>query len=228
MHKVKVLFTQFVTHDTRAYIIEKPADYNFHPGQATDVAINKPDWQDQKRPFTFTSHPDDLALEFTIKSYPNTPDNDHDGMTEALSNIQARDELLIDDPWGTIEYKGTGTFIAAGAGITPFIAVLRQLAREDKIHHHNLFFCNKKAEDIIYEKELKHLFRDADDKLILTLTRDNQPNYLQGRIDQDLLKEYITDFSQHFYVCGPPPFTKEVTAHLKALGASADSIIFEK
>jgi predicted ferric reductase len=34
--------------------------------------------------------------------------------------------------WGAIEYKGEGVFIAGGAGVTLFIAILRQLQAENK------------------------------------------------------------------------------------------------
>jgi predicted ferric reductase len=42
-------------------------------------------------------------------------------------------ELIIRDVWGAIEYKGEGVFIAGGAGVTPFIAILRQLQADDKL-----------------------------------------------------------------------------------------------
>jgi predicted ferric reductase len=35
--------------------------------------------------------------------------------------------------FGAIEYKGEGVFIAGGAGVTPFIAILRQLQADDKL-----------------------------------------------------------------------------------------------
>jgi ferredoxin-NADP reductase len=40
--------------------------------------------------------------------------------------------------FGAIEYKGEGVFIAGGAGVTPFIAILRQLQAENKIANNKL------------------------------------------------------------------------------------------
>ena len=54
-HIVSILAIQDVTHDVRVYRLEKPAGYSFVPGQATDVAINKEGWREEKHPFTFTS-----------------------------------------------------------------------------------------------------------------------------------------------------------------------------
>jgi ferredoxin-NADP reductase len=55
---------------------------------------------------------------------------------------------------GRIEYKGEGVFIAGGAGVTPFIAILRQLQAENKIANNKLIFTNKTANDIILKKNL--------------------------------------------------------------------------
>ena len=96
--KVKVLFTEFVTHDVKHFIVEKPANYTFQPGQATDIGIVKPGFEDKTSPFTFTSLPNDLILEFTIKCYP-----DHNRVTKELHSLNPGDEiLLIDNPFGTI------------------------------------------------------------------------------------------------------------------------------
>ena len=93
------------------------------------VALDKDGWRDEQRPFTFTGLPDADRLEFVIKSYPS-----HDGVTEQIADLKPGDSVLIEDPWGAIEDKGPGTFIAGGAGITPFIAILRaRHAREGSL-----------------------------------------------------------------------------------------------
>lgn len=121
-HIVKILSIESVTHNVRQYNIEKPNGYHFIPGQATEVAINLPEWKNERRPFTFTSLNDWDHLQFTIKSY-----SDHNGVTNQLGQLKAGDELILHDVWGAIQYKGEGTFIAGGAGVTPFIAIFRQL-----------------------------------------------------------------------------------------------------
>jgi hypothetical protein len=220
-HIVRILMTEFVTHDVMRFIVEKPDNYEFTPGQATLVSINKPGQKNEKRPFTFTSLNNDEVLEFTIKKYP-----DHNGVTEKLHQLTSGDELIIEEPWGAIKYKSDGIFIAGGTGITPFIAILRQLKEEDRINGNQLFFSNKTRKDVILEKELRNTFNSKD--LIITLTRENQDNYYHGRIDKEFLEKNIQDFSQEFYVCGPPEFTKDITKHLQELGAKPDEIIIEE
>ena len=59
---VKILMTEFVTHNVKRYICQRPDGYTFQPGQATELSINQGRWKDEKRPFTFTSLDEVAAL----------------------------------------------------------------------------------------------------------------------------------------------------------------------
>lgn len=227
MHKVKLLLKEPITYNVNRYIVEKPKNYQFTPGQATELAINKPGWKDQKRPFTFTSLNQDKTLEFVIKSYDPKIYKDHDGMTHELCKLTPGDELLIDDPWGTINYQGPGVFIAGGAGITPFLAIFKDLYKQNKVKNNKLIFSNKTSRDIIYEQELKNYFDKKN--LILTLTQEKNSAYEHGRINEQKIKNLVKDFEKEkFYVCGPLPMVKVIKEILNNLGVSPQSLVFEK
>lgn len=225
-YKGKILSVGSITHDVKCFVVEKPEGYKFSPGQATEIAINKNGWEDKKRPFTFTSLNEDDFLEFIIKKYPVGKYPKHGGVTEKLHTLTAGDELLFDDPWGTINYKGVGTFIAGGAGITPFIAIIRNLKMKGEVKGNRLFFSNKTEKDIILEKELKSIFSKSN--LILTLTREKANGYLNERIERNFLKKYLANYNQNFYVCGPKKMVEGIKKILDGLGASTDSIVFEE
>ena len=216
----KILMTTFVTHDVKRFVLQKPRGFKFVAGQATLVAINQPELADNAHPFTPTSLPDDRVLEFTIKGYP-----EHHGLTERLHQLKPGDQLLLGPVFGTIQYKGPGVFIAGGAGITPFIAILRQLSREGGLAGNSLIFANKTRDDVILEKELRAYLGD---RCILTLSREASPAYESRRVDETLLREKIADFNQPFYVCGPPPMVEALTGTLRKLGASPDNVVFEQ
>lgn len=220
-HQVQVLFTEFVTHDVKRLIVSKPENYKFIPGQATLMFVDKPGWTEKGRPFTFTSFNDDSIIEFIIKIYP-----EHQGVTNQISQLKSGDHVYLEDPFGTIHYKGKGGFIAAGAGITPFIAILRQLQKEHQIQGNRLIFSNKIAKDVILEKEIQEMFSKEDD-LILTLTREKKQGYYGERIDQNFLKSHVNDFSQYFYVCGPKKFVSSVMEILQGLGAKPEAVVIE-
>jgi len=78
---------------------------------------------------------------------------------------------------------------------------------------------------VICEKELRHYFGS---RCILTCTRESAPGYENRRISAEFLKEKVRDFSQRFYICGPDSFVEEIKSILKKLGASSNSLVFEK
>ena len=140
-HTVKILTIGHITRDALQIFTEKPQGIEFSPGQAIDISINKEGWEDEIRPFTFTSLPDDDYLQFTIKTYPS-----HKGVTNELLQLRKNDELILGDVFGAIEYKGEGCFIAGGAGITPFISIFRYLRSKNAIGDNKLIYGNKTRE----------------------------------------------------------------------------------
>lgn len=221
-YKVTIRDIQYITHNVKQFKVDKPNNFDFIPGQATEVSIDKPDWRDEKRPFTFTSLNGEPDLEFTIKIY-----DDHKGVTNELGTLNIEDQLIIREPWGTIQYKGPGVFLAGGAGVTPFIAILRRLAREERIEGNKLIFSNRTEKDIILKEEFEAMLGKNFINVITDEPTD-QYIYLDGFMDKEFLKEQIDDFDQPFYVCGPKAFNKAIMGYLKELGADPESIVFEK
>ncbi len=219
-YTVKITNVLSLTHNVKQITTEKPKDYKFTPGQATEVAINKKGWTEEKRPFTFTSLPEDNHLEFVIKTY-----HDHEGVTHEIDSLVEGDELIIDDAWGAIEYKGTGTFIAGGAGVTPFIAIFRNLEKNNEVGENKLIFSNKRGDDVILESYFNDILGD---NFISTLTHQNIEGHENEIVDMEFLNKHLEDFTQHFYVCGPDAMVKDVSKQLEMLGASPEGITFEK
>ena len=218
-HTVTIREIAEVTHDVRRLTFDKPAGYVFEPGQAADVAIDRDGWRDEQRPFTFTSMNEWPTLELVVKVYP-----DHDGVTEQIGTLKAGDRLLIGDPWGAIRYKGPGCFIAGGAGVTPFVAILRDLKARGALAGNRLIFSNKTERDIILRPEF-----EAADGLDCLFTVTDQPDspLARSRVDKAFLERHVGDFDQRFYVCGPQAMVEDLTAHLKALGADPEGITLE-
>ena len=219
-HHIKVKSVEKATHDVLRIKTEKPKGFQFKPGQATDVTINKTGWQDKKNSFTFTSLPDEDLLEFTIKTYPS-----HQGVTNELLNLKPNDELIISDAWGTINYKGEGVFIAGGAGVTPFISIFRHLQAQNKTGANKLVFANKTKADIINENEFSKMLGE---NFVNILSNEEADNYAHGYITKDFLKQQAEDLSQHFYVCGPQPMMDAIEKHLSDLGVNKELIVKEE
>lgn len=219
MERVKIISVEHLTHDVIRIVADKPATINYVPGQAVDISINKQGWQEELRAFTFTSLPNDEYLEFTIKTYPT-----HEGVTQQLLLLNKEDELIIHDVFGDITYKGEGIFIAGGAGVTPFISILKQLQKENKIGNNKLIFANKTKADIILEDKFNHLLGD---NFINILSDEKTKTYEYGYISADLIKKYADAHTKYFYLCGPEPMMQAVEKHLSSLGIEDSFIVKE-
>ena len=217
---IKIKSIQHITHDVLQIVTEKPNNYYFIPGQATEIAINKNGWKNEKRPFTFTSLPDDDYLEFTIKTYPS-----HKSVTNELLKIKKDDELILHDVFGAINYKGEGVFIAGGAGVTPFISIFRYLNSKNEIGESKLIFANKTKEDIILEQEFKNLLGN---NFINILSEEKSNGYANGFITMDFLQDNFGGINQYFYLCGPPPMIEFVEKQLQYLNVGEKHIIKEE
>ena len=229
-HTVRLLHIGFVTHDVRQLVVERPDGLEFKPGQGVEMAIDADGWRDEGRPFTPTSRPDEPVLEFTIKSYPQ-----RDAVTDELDNLEAGATLLMSgEAFGTITDHGPGVMLAGGAGVTPFLSILRNRAdpkpgRKGKadpaLEGYSLHFSNKTPADVICEKEFRHLLGDH---VHFTCDEKSGPGYDDRMLDRDYLEDVIDDFGQRFYVCGPPAFVESLQEALVELGADEDRIVVEE
>lgn len=219
-HLVKIKSIKHITPDVLQIITEKPPRYTFNPGQATEVAINKQGWKDEKRPFTFTSLPDSDFLEFTIKTYPA-----HKGVTNELLQAKKDDELILHDVFGAIAYKGGGVFIAGGAGVTPFICIFRYLQSKNETGGNKLIFANKTKEDIILAVEFEKLLGK---NFVNILSDEVVDGFAHGQINEEFLKANIGRFDQQFYVCGPPAMMVALEKQLSTLGIEKKVITKEE
>ncbi len=218
-HRVKIKSIDKVTHDVLQIVTEKPPDYSFTPGQATDVSINKEGWQHEKSPFTFTCLPENNYIEFTIKTYPS-----HKRVTNELLHLKINDELILHEVFGDIGYKGEGIFIAGGAGVTPFISIFRYLKSKNEIGNNKLIFANKTKADIILEQEFKKLLGKY---FINILSDEKTEEYSHGYITEDFIKKYIEANNKYYYVCGPPPMMDAIEKQLINLQVDIKLIVKE-
>ena len=218
-HIVKIKSIGKITPDVLQIVTEKPANYVFAPGQATEISVNKSGWENEGRPFTFTCLPDNDYLEFTIKTYPA-----HKGVTNQLLQLKKDDELIVHDVFGEISYKGEGVFIAGGAGVTPFISIFRYLQLKNEIGNNKLLFANKTRADIIHEQEFTKLLGA---NFINILSDEKAPGMAQGYITKEFIAEHSGGLNKIFYLCGPPPMMDAVEKQLAELHVPATSIVKE-
>lgn len=218
-HIVKIKEIDTLTHNVLRFVTEKPKHYAFTPGQATEIAINKNGLKEKKNPYTFTCLPEDNYLEFTIKIYPS-----HDGLTNELQKLKVNDELILHEVFGAIHYKGEGTFIAGGAGVTPFIAILRDLKSKNEMGNNTLLFANKTKKDIIHKGTFENLLGS---NFVNILSDEKTEEYANGYITKEFIKENWINSTTFFYLCGPESMMDAVEQQLLDLNIDKKMIVKE-
>lgn len=219
-YKVSITSIEPVTHDVMRIRTERPPELDFVSGQATEIFLDKTGWENEGRPFTFTSLPDNDYLEFTIKCY-----QERKGVTNEIRKLKPSDHLILNDVFGAIAYKGEGVFIAGGAGVTPFISIIRSLEQRNEVGDSKLVFANKTSADIILKEEFE---RVLGPNFINILSEENVPGHAHGVITESFLRDHIAGFDKYFYLCGPPPMIEVVEKILLDLKVDAGRIVQEE
>lgn len=220
MKRQRILSVEKCTHNVVKLKIEKPEGISYVSGQAADVALDKPEWTEELRPFTFTSLPQNDTLEFVIKMYP-----DHKGVTEQIGDLKEDDYLMIGDVFGDINYKGSGVFIAGGAGITPFISIFKKLNYDRQLGDNKLIFANSTEADII-ERDFFERILGAN--FINVLSKEKVDGMEHGYITKELISKNKVSPDSYFYLCGPPPMMNAVLGQLAEMGVPNSHIVHEE
>ncbi|MGR3393890.1 MULTISPECIES: FAD-binding oxidoreductase [Rhodobacterales] len=224
-HTLTLRSIEPVTHDVSHLVFERPESFDFTPGQAVDMALDRDGWREARHPFTMTSLPGEETLDFVIKSYPESAEG-HEGMTARIARMQPGDTVLVEEPWGAIEDKGDGVFIAGGAGVTPFIAILRdKLARNGTLEGNTLVFSNKAERDII--------LRDSFEKMPglatrFVVTEEEGSPFHAAQIDAALLREHVRPGRDTCYICGPDAMLDDMAEALREIGVAEPAIVTEE
>lgn len=217
---VKITSIENVTPDVICIHTQKPFDLEFEPGQATNISVPDADNPSQMRPFTFTSLPSEDLLSFTIKIYP-----EHNGFTKKLLGLKSGDELSLHGVFGTIKYRGEGVFIAGGAGVTPFIPILKHLKSIDEVGSNRLLYANKMRPDIILEKEFTTILGT---NFINILSEEKVPGYANGLITENFISTNNGGKNRRYYLCGPPTMMDAIQEQLSKLGVPENCITIER
>ena len=119
------------------------------------------------------------------------------------------------------------TILAGGAGITPFVQLIRTILRDpsDKTNI-TLTYANSTEEDILLKSEFDQLASSKPDrfKVNYVVTKPSSGNVTQGYITRQLIEQSLPAKESwgttKVLVCGPPPMLAAV-AGSKGIGGFA-------
>jgi len=210
--------------------------FQFKPGQHLGVRAQI-DGEEQRRSYSICSGPGEEDLRIAIKRIA-------DGRFShwARATLAAGATLEVMPPAGRFvlppssgEARQVVAF-AAGAGITPILAMLKHALAREPATSFTLIYGNRNPESTLFRQELedlkdRHLTRFT---LLQVLTRNDETGgpVLEGRISADKVKLLGTSLFKpaevaHFFLCGPGSMIKETRNALFALGVPRERVHHE-
>jgi ferredoxin-NADP reductase/cytochrome P450/CRP-like cAMP-binding protein len=174
-----------------------------------------------QRPYTLTSLPGDEAFEITVKREPR-------GVFSRWLFEGAHEdaEIQISPPHGGYRWQPDGrpvVCVVAGIGLTPAIAMLRQL-RADELDTTLHVDCSVHAiDDLAFREEL---LESAEAANVTLCVRETGSDGRITRTDLEALAQRYPD--AHYLVCGPDGFNVTVRDGLESLEVRRDQIHVEE
>lgn len=229
-YNVRFNSSETIADGTMAFHFERPADFKFKAGQAIDLVLptNAPnEAQEARHTFSIVSAPYENCLTIATRMRGST-------YKQALNALPVGARVGLDGPFGSLVLHSNrekpAIFIAGGIGITPFISILRQAAKEQLAQAFILIYSNRSPEGAAFLAELQAHEEDMPNlRLIPTMTQISQSKQAwagkTGQIDSGLLKQVIAGQSAPtYYLAGPPAFVDAMQDLLNEHGVDDDDI----
>ncbi|MGH9864626.1 MAG: FAD-dependent oxidoreductase [Candidatus Acidiferrales bacterium] len=223
-----------IANGTMAFLMEKPAGFDFKPGQAMEVKLENPpetDAEGNSRAFSIASAPHEKDVMFATRMRDTA-------MKNSLKKIPLGTELQVDGPWGDLKLhtRATrpGVFLAGGIGITPFRSIVLDAAKNKLPHKLWLFYSNRRPEDAAFLEELGRAEKENSNfKMIATMTemeKSSRPWHGKtGFVDKAMLSDAIGDLSAPiYYIAGPGAMLNAMKKMLLEAGVNEDDVRAEE
>ena len=225
------------TAEIKSFYLESTEHTQFR-SQAGQYLTIKVDQEKESliRTYTVSSAPDDPRLRISIK-------REETGTVSKYMHDELKlgDTLLARAPMGdfTLVDHKPAVFVAAGIGITPMIAMIRQRFF-NAVKHRNaepmvLFYQARRAELLAFTNELAMLQNQLGSILrIVTILSDPETELIEGvdydyggHLHEDMFRAELGFNNYQFYLCGPGGFIQTAYDNLMALDVRDSAISAE-
>jgi ferredoxin-NADP reductase len=228
--QTKFLVREDVAEGTAAFRFERPAGFDFKPGQSVNLTLLEPSETDARGPsrtFSIASAPHEGSVQIATR-LRDTAFKRTLGALAAGAPVRLRGPMgnftLPDDPERPV------VMLAGGIGITPFMSMLRHAERAKLPGARTLLYSNRRPEDAPFIDELAGLAaRDPRLKLVATMTEmDKSARPWSGErtlLDAAFLERHLArGASPVYYLAGPPGLVAALGKLLKEASVQESDI----
>ncbi len=202
----------------------------FRAGQVVLIGMHG---QGSRRPYSLASSPADANrdgyLEILVKL------DSSGGFGPHLDGARPGAAVDVAGPFGSFVFPEAPPerhvlFVAGGTGIAPLRAMIHQALQTGFAGRLALLYSARSPLDFSYATELRELGDRGTINLRLTVTREAEESWQngRGRIDRDILASMIVTPATLCFVCGPPTMLEGVPPLLHQLGIDRDRIRTEE
>jgi ferredoxin-NADP reductase len=215
--------------NTESFYFEPQSALQFVAGQYLRYTLPHADVDDRgsARSFTIASAPAEPLLRLTTRLSDRSS-----SFKRALAALTPGAVVEAGGPYGQFVFRDAdrpAVFIAGGIGITPFRAMLGDLAAAQRRATITLLYANATS-DIPFRSFFADLTADWPElRVVYTVTRPS-PAWagLTGRIDAPFIQQQVPRAARAtYYVCGPTSLVNAMHGLLVDIGVDSSRIQYE-
>ncbi len=237
-HELTVADVLPETDDSRRVLLDVPEslkpEFEFLPGQHLPLAIDTPDGE-LRRTYSICSAPGEWPLQIGVRVQPGGAFSGF-----VASELKAGDTIRAMPPFGqfhTSEGEGRRyAGFAAGSGITPILAMIKSLLRDEPGSRFTLFYGNREQSTTMFIEDLFALKNRYPDRLQLqfVFSREEQEFPIaEGRLDKDKAAELVAHFFRErlpdeVFICGPDSMIDDIESAATDAGIDKDHVHSER
>ncbi len=233
-YESKLKAREEVAEGTMAFHFEKPAGFQFKPGQYADLTLINPaetDSEGNVRTFSIASAPYEGELLFATRMRDSA-------FKRVLRCVPLGTEVKLEGPMGSFTLHKNpakaAVFLAGGIGITPFLSILRQAAKEKLPHLLYLFYSNRRPEDAAFLQHLEDLAKSNSKFIFVPSMSEMEKSKLnwsgeRGFINREMVVKHFCDLKGPiYYIAGPPAMVAATREMLTKAGVDEDDVRTEE
>ena len=234
-HPLKVRHVERLTPKSVALTFEVPENlsetFRYQAGQYLSLEETI-DGELVRRSYSICSAPSEGILQVGIKQVPNgrfsTYTNQKITAGSILSVAKPEGRFVLNTPEKNRSYAG----IAAGSGITPILAIAKEVLRVNNSSTFYLVYANKTIEDEMFKNQIDDLISAFSDRFIVLRTYSQHPveGHAFGRIGAPILDLFTKAGglqAEQFFLCGPKGMIEMTSAFLQEKGVTKEAILYE-
>jgi ferredoxin-NADP reductase len=219
-----------VADGTMAFHFDKPANFDFKPGQSMNVSLIDPPETDARgnaRTFSIVSAPHENELVIATRMRDTA-------FKRVLKGMASGGRVGLRGPAGLFTLDPAdarpAVFLAGGIGVTPFVSMLREAARTGLARDLWMFYSNRRPEDAAFLDELMALpKRNPRIHFAGTMVEMDKSSRTwsgeRGFLDRAMLERHLKSLAGNvYYVAGPPGLVEAMQKMLIGAGVAEDSI----